>query len=223
MPVVWCAVCLAPILVNWKPVSVRLFNSIQSLPVTFSLHTISCNATKNPIYVFLFWELRHLSPNFHIHVSVSDLCIPRIGPHISCGRIGRSILGVYKSLTDTLMWKLGLWPRNSFSGNIFVPIFGIGSLQCVGVELPMPFIVFYLLLASCLGFSGSDILYRLLPDKILFCFFCVILYLKLSFLVLILYYPFLFVLPFRLTTYVSHPCSITISQYFIFRNYFTAT
>jgi hypothetical protein len=29
----------------------------------------------------LFWELRGLSPNFHIHVSVSDLYIPRIGPH----------------------------------------------------------------------------------------------------------------------------------------------
>ena len=26
--------------------------------------------------------LRGLSPNFHIHVSVSDLYIPRIGPHI---------------------------------------------------------------------------------------------------------------------------------------------
>ncbi len=30
---------------------------------------------ENPIYVFLFWELRGLSPNFHIHVSVSDLYI----------------------------------------------------------------------------------------------------------------------------------------------------
>jgi hypothetical protein len=37
---------------------------------------------ENPIYVFLFWELRGLSPNFHIHVPVSDLYIPRIG-HIS--------------------------------------------------------------------------------------------------------------------------------------------
>ncbi len=27
-----------------------------------------CN--ENPIYVFLFWELRGLSPNFDIHVSV---------------------------------------------------------------------------------------------------------------------------------------------------------
>jgi hypothetical protein len=29
-----------------------------------------------------FWELHGLSPNFHIHKSVSDLYIPRIGPHI---------------------------------------------------------------------------------------------------------------------------------------------
>jgi hypothetical protein len=27
-------------------------------------------------------ELRGLSPNFHMHVSVSDLYIPQIGPHI---------------------------------------------------------------------------------------------------------------------------------------------
>jgi hypothetical protein len=39
-----------------------------------------------------FWELRGLS--LHIHVSVSDLDIPRIGPRISCSRIGRSILGI---------------------------------------------------------------------------------------------------------------------------------
>ena len=77
---------------------------------------VHCN--ENSIYVFLFRELRGLSPNFHIHVSVSDLYIPRIGPHISCSRIGRSIVGICKSLTDTWMWKLRLWPRNSFSGNI---------------------------------------------------------------------------------------------------------
>jgi hypothetical protein len=36
-----------------------------------------CN--ENPIYVFPEKGLRGLSPNFHIHVSVSDLY--RIGPH----------------------------------------------------------------------------------------------------------------------------------------------
>jgi hypothetical protein len=34
------------------------------------------------MYVFVFWELLGLSPNLHIHVSVSDLYIPRIGLHI---------------------------------------------------------------------------------------------------------------------------------------------
>ncbi len=58
-----------------------------------------------------------LSPNFYIHVSVSDLYIPRIGSHISSSRKGRPIAGIYNSLTDSWMWKLGL-PRYSFSGNI---------------------------------------------------------------------------------------------------------
>jgi hypothetical protein len=37
---------------------------------------------RNPIYVFPEKELRGHSPNFHMHVSVSDLYIPSIGPHI---------------------------------------------------------------------------------------------------------------------------------------------
>jgi hypothetical protein len=38
--------------------------------------------TATKIYVFQEKDLRGLSPNFHIHVSVSDLNILRIGPHI---------------------------------------------------------------------------------------------------------------------------------------------
>jgi hypothetical protein len=47
-----------------------------------------CN--ENPIYVFLFWELRGLSPNFHIQVSVSNLYISRIGPHIFLQQVDQS-------------------------------------------------------------------------------------------------------------------------------------
>ncbi len=50
---------------------------------------LHCN--ENPLYIFLFWEWRGLSPNFNIHVSVSDLYSPRIGLHISSSRIGRPI------------------------------------------------------------------------------------------------------------------------------------
>ncbi len=42
-------------------------------------NTVHCNG--NYDYIFLSWELLGLSPSFHIHVSVSDLNIPRIGPH----------------------------------------------------------------------------------------------------------------------------------------------
>ncbi len=76
----------------------------------------------NSVYIFLFWELRGLSPNFHIHVSVSDFYIPRIGPHILSSRKGRPIVEIYNSLTDTRMWKLGLRPQYSFLG-IFVSNF----------------------------------------------------------------------------------------------------
>jgi hypothetical protein len=51
---------------------------------------------ENPIYVFLFWELLCLCPNFHIHVSVSVLYIPIGSVYIfSCSRIGRSTVGTY--------------------------------------------------------------------------------------------------------------------------------
>ncbi len=51
----------------------------------YSLCIMQCK--ENPICVFLFWELRSLSPNFHIHVSglvhIFPCWIPRIGPYIS--------------------------------------------------------------------------------------------------------------------------------------------
>jgi hypothetical protein len=46
-------------------------------------------------------EYQGLSPNFHIHASVSDLCIPTIGLPFLLEEICRPILGLYKSLTDT--------------------------------------------------------------------------------------------------------------------------
>jgi hypothetical protein len=42
----------------------------------------SCTATKIPFMYSQKKELRGLSPNFHTQVSMSDLYIPRISPHI---------------------------------------------------------------------------------------------------------------------------------------------
>jgi hypothetical protein len=86
-------------------------------------------ALQQKIYIFLFWELRGLSPNFHIHVSVSDLYIPTFGPPIFLQQNRQTDQRIYKSPTDTWMWKLGLWPRNSSPGNICFE-FSVFSLQC---------------------------------------------------------------------------------------------
>ncbi len=61
-----------------------------------------CTASAIPL-IYSFSGNSAVCPNFHIHVSVSDLYIPRICPHISFSRKGRPIVGIYNSLTDTSM------------------------------------------------------------------------------------------------------------------------
>jgi hypothetical protein len=46
-------------------------------------------------------EYRGLTPDFHIHVSVSELYIPTMGLSFLLEEICGPILGIYKSLTDT--------------------------------------------------------------------------------------------------------------------------
>ncbi len=62
-------------------------------------------------------KLRGHSPNFHIHVSVSNLYTPAIDLPILLQEICGPIQGKCKSLTDTKMWKVGLRPRNSQKRN----------------------------------------------------------------------------------------------------------
>ncbi len=62
-------------------------------------------------------ELLGQSSSFHVHVPVSDLCIPTIDLPFLLEEIYGLILGVYKWLTDTGKWKRGLRPRNSQERN----------------------------------------------------------------------------------------------------------
>jgi hypothetical protein len=54
-------------------------------------------------------KLRGLVPSSFtfIIVSVSDYIFPGSVWLFGCNKIGRPILGIYKYLTDTSMWKLG--------------------------------------------------------------------------------------------------------------------
>jgi hypothetical protein len=63
--------------------------------------TLQRKNAENLKQIFPEKEYRGLSPNFHIHVSVSELYIPTMELPFLLEEICRPILGIYKSLTDT--------------------------------------------------------------------------------------------------------------------------
>jgi hypothetical protein len=77
--------------------------------------------------VFPEKELRGYSPNFHIHVSVSDLYILTIDLPILLQGICGPIVGIYKSLTDTYInveigTEAAQFPEKEFINGIFVAV-----------------------------------------------------------------------------------------------------
>ncbi len=109
---------------------VQLYQCTGSPPSGFynsvSFPAPPCTAMKIPIYVFLFLGNARPQSQFP-HSCLGDLYYPRIGPHISCSRIGRSIVG---SLTATWMWNVEI--RTVAAQSLFweylFRILGIGSL-----------------------------------------------------------------------------------------------
>jgi hypothetical protein len=63
--------------------------------------TLQRQNAENLKKIFPEKEYRGLSPNFHNHVSVSELYIPTMGLPFLLEEICGPILGIYKSLTDT--------------------------------------------------------------------------------------------------------------------------
>jgi hypothetical protein len=63
--------------------------------------TLQRENAENLKQIFPEKEYWGLSPNFHIHVSVSELYIPTMGLPVLLEEICRLILGIYKSLKKT--------------------------------------------------------------------------------------------------------------------------
>jgi hypothetical protein len=81
-----------------KPVVVLLMQHWSG--IAFTLQRTN---TENSKQIFPEKELHSHSPDFHIHVSLSDLYIPTIDLSILLQEIYGPNLGTYKSLTGTLM------------------------------------------------------------------------------------------------------------------------
>ncbi len=59
--------------------------------------------TANELYRKFETNIPSLVSNFYTYVTMSDLCIPRIGPQTQYSKIGGPIVGKYKSLTCRYM------------------------------------------------------------------------------------------------------------------------
>ncbi len=77
---------------------------------------VHCN--ENPIYVFPEKELCGLCPDFHIHVSVSDLYIPRIGLLIFLQQNRETDPWNIKIVHRNINVEIGTAAAHFFSGNI---------------------------------------------------------------------------------------------------------
>ncbi len=78
---------------------------------------IKYTATAIPFIYSFSGNCAASASNFDIHVSVGDFIFPG-SVHIFPQNRQTHRGNIYNSLTDTWMWKLGLRPRYSFSGNI---------------------------------------------------------------------------------------------------------
>jgi hypothetical protein len=86
-------------------------------------HTLQRHNTENSKQIFPEKELHGHSPNFHIHVSMSDLYIPTIGLSFL---LQENMWTDYKSLTDTnveIETEAAQFPEKEYTNGIFIAVY----------------------------------------------------------------------------------------------------
>jgi hypothetical protein len=87
--------------------------SVSGQRSLFTLNSVtsinSPHCPENQIYVFPEKELRGLSPNSYIHVSVSDLYIPRIGPQSTYLAAANQTDRSWKYINLSKIMSVGIW------------------------------------------------------------------------------------------------------------------
>ncbi len=110
-------------------------NQLELLWLPSCLHFSSkpsCTATKIP---FMYSQKRNCAASVPMSTFMCLWAIYKFpgSVHIvSCSRIGRPIIGIYKSLTDAWMSKLGAEATQFLFWEYLFRIFCTVSLQCVG-------------------------------------------------------------------------------------------
>ncbi len=108
-----------------------LCNSIWKLTFIAMFIPMHCTATKIP---FMYYQKSNCAASVPISTFMRLWAIYTVFPglvHIfSCSIIGRPIGKIYKSLSDTLMWKLGLKVQ---CWEYLFQIFGVMSLECASL------------------------------------------------------------------------------------------
>ncbi len=107
-----------------------MFISVR-YPTTYNVYCLHCN--ENSIHAFIFWELHGPCPNFNIHVSVSDIYIPRISQQFTYflqqdRQIDRGNIEIANRLVNV---EIGTVAAQFLFWEYLYRIFGICSLQCV--------------------------------------------------------------------------------------------